>query len=266
MNLVTGRRQLRGNRAEVPDLPGRASRRSPASSSLSDVWWFRYYTNGNIIPLDGLIKQLDIKIDDFQKSLVDDYKYAGKQWAAPLRPLHPALLLQQGPLQGRGAPGPGAEDLGRSSPTGRRSSRPPAPAPQYAYMYPALAGYAGWTLQNNLWGWGGGWSKAGTSPATPPSRWRPCSWPRTPSTRTGGRACPPRTPRTTSPPASRQRHDLLHRRPGGHPEVRQVQRRRRLPAGRPQKPHRTSAPPAAPAWAFPAKSQQGGQLAAATFI
>ena len=29
---------------------------------------------------------------------------------------------------------------------------------QYAYSYPALAGYAGWTLQNNLWGWGGGWS------------------------------------------------------------------------------------------------------------
>ena len=30
---------------------------------------------------------------------------------------------------------------------------------QYAFMYPALAGYAGWTLQNNLWGEGGSWSK-----------------------------------------------------------------------------------------------------------
>ena len=33
---------------------------------------------------------------------------------------------------------------------------------QYAYIYPALAGYAGWTLQNNLWGWGGSWSDGWT--------------------------------------------------------------------------------------------------------
>ncbi len=31
--------------------------------------------------------------------------------------------------------------------------------PVRATCYPALAGYAGWTLQNNLWGEGGGWSK-----------------------------------------------------------------------------------------------------------
>ena len=76
--------------------------------------------------------------------------------------------------------------LGRSTPlstTTRRTSaaglpdRAPKPWPefaewaprlkagsgaQYAYIYPALAGYAGWTLQNNLWGWGGSWSNEWT--------------------------------------------------------------------------------------------------------
>ncbi len=55
----------------------------PGLVVLSDVWWFRYYSNGSIIPIDSLVKQLDIKIDDFQKSLVDDYKYEDKQWALP---------------------------------------------------------------------------------------------------------------------------------------------------------------------------------------
>jgi len=29
-------------------------------------------------------------------------------------------------------------------------------------IYPALAGYAGWTLHNNLPGWGGSWSNGRT--------------------------------------------------------------------------------------------------------
>ena len=53
----------------------------PGVVVLSDVWWFRYFTNGSIIPVDALVKQLDIKLDDFRQSLVDDYKYNDKQWA-----------------------------------------------------------------------------------------------------------------------------------------------------------------------------------------
>ena len=83
----------------------------PGLVVLSDVWWFRYYTNGNIIPLDGLIKQLDVNIDDFQKSLVADYQVRQQAVGAPLRPLHAALLLQQGPLQGRRPSGPGTQDM-----------------------------------------------------------------------------------------------------------------------------------------------------------
>ena len=94
---------------------------------LSDVWWFRYYTNGNIIPLDGLIKQLDIKMDDFQKSLVADYQYDGQAVGAPLRPFHArcstTTRTTSRPPDCRTAP----RRPGRSSPSGRPSSRP-APA------------------------------------------------------------------------------------------------------------------------------------------
>ncbi|WP_026546293.1 ABC transporter substrate-binding protein [Paenarthrobacter nicotinovorans] len=129
----------------------------PALVVLSDVWWFRYFSNGSIIPLDGLVKQLDIKIDDFQKSLVDDYKYDDKQWALPYGRSTPLFYYNKDHFKAAGIPdrAPATwQEFAEWAPKLKATS-----GAQYAYIYPALAGYAGWTLQNNLWGWGGSWSK-----------------------------------------------------------------------------------------------------------
>ncbi|MET4589121.1 ABC transporter substrate-binding protein [Arthrobacter sp. 754] len=129
----------------------------PGVVVLSDVWWFRYFTNGSIIPVDGLIKALDIKVDDFRKSLVDDYKYDNKQWALPYGRSTPLFYYNKDHFKAAGLPdrAPATwQEFGEWAPKLKASS-----GAQYAYIYPALAGYAGWTLQNNLWGWGGAWSK-----------------------------------------------------------------------------------------------------------
>ncbi|MFJ6535349.1 ABC transporter substrate-binding protein [Paenarthrobacter sp. NPDC091711] len=129
----------------------------PGLVVLSDVWWFRYFSNGSIIPLDGLVKQLDIKIDDFQKSLVDDYKYDNKQWALPYGRSTPLFYYNKDHFKAAGLPdrAPATwQEFAEWAPKLKATS-----GAQYAYIYPALAGYAGWTLQNNLWGWGGSWSK-----------------------------------------------------------------------------------------------------------
>lgn len=128
----------------------------PAVVVLSDVWWFRYFTNGSIIPVDGLIKELDIKVDDFRQSLVDDYKYDGRQWALPYGRSTPLFYYNKDHFAAAGLPdrAPATwQEFGEWAPKLKAAS-----GAQYAYIYPALAGYAGWTLQNNLWGWGGGWS------------------------------------------------------------------------------------------------------------
>ncbi|MBD1537504.1 ABC transporter substrate-binding protein [Arthrobacter sp. S13_S34] len=129
----------------------------PGVVVLSDVWWFRYFTNGSIIPVDALVKQLDIKLDDFRKSLVDDYKYNDKQWALPYGRSTPLFYYNKNHFQAAGLPDRAPktwQEFGEWAPKLKASS-----GAQYAYIYPALAGYAGWTLQNNLWGWGGSWSK-----------------------------------------------------------------------------------------------------------
>lgn len=132
----------------------------PGVVVLSDVWWFRYFSNGNIIPLDGLVKELDIKVDDFQKSLVADYQYDDQQWALPYGRSTPLFYYNKDHFKAAGLPDRAPktwQEFAEWAPKLKASS-----GAQYAYIYPALAGYAGWTLQNNLWGWGGSWSNEWT--------------------------------------------------------------------------------------------------------
>lgn len=129
----------------------------PALVVLSDVWWFRYYLNESIIPLDSLVKQLDVKLDDFRTSLVEDYQYDGKQWALPYGRSTPLFYYNKDHFAAAGLPdrAPATwQEFASWAPKLKASS-----GAQYAFMHPALAGYAGWTLQNNLWGEGGAWSK-----------------------------------------------------------------------------------------------------------
>src|SRR4051794_3092142 len=58
----------------------------PGVVVLSDGWGVRYYTNGSIIPLGSLTKQLKMKKDDFPQSPGGDYKEDGRHWGPPHRP------------------------------------------------------------------------------------------------------------------------------------------------------------------------------------
>ncbi len=204
----------------------------PGLVVLSDVWWFRYFSNGNIIPLDGLIKQLDIKVDDFQKSLVADYQYTNRQWALPYGRSTPLFYYNKDHFKAAGLPDRAPktwQEFAEWAPKLKASS-----GAQYAYIYPALAGYAGWTLQNNLWGWGGSWSNEWTINCDSAES-------------VDGAAVGPglhlqgRLGRRFLQGGGRRLrrrhhlvHDLLHRVAARRPEVGQVQRRRRLPSRRPQ--------------------------------
>lgn len=49
----------------------------------SDVWWFRYMINGQIIPIDDLFTHLEVDTDDYVPTLFSDYEYEGQHFAAP---------------------------------------------------------------------------------------------------------------------------------------------------------------------------------------
>lgn len=123
---------------------------------LSDVWWFRYYMQGTITPLDDLITQTGIDTSDYVDSLIGDYTYDGQQWALPWARSTPLFYYNKSAWEAAGledrAPETWAEFVEWAP------QLMGANGDMLAFQHPPLAGYAGWSNQNVLWGYGGGWS------------------------------------------------------------------------------------------------------------
>lgn len=125
----------------------------PAVVVLSDVWWFRYYMNGNIIPLDNLLEKLDFQLDDYRETLVEDYQYSDKQWAMPYGRSTPLFYYNRDHFKKAGLEDRAPETWDEFSEWAKKLTDADVP-----FMYPDLAGYAGWTLQNVVWGFGAEYS------------------------------------------------------------------------------------------------------------
>ncbi len=143
----------------------------PAVVVLSDVWWFRYFINGNIIPIDTLVEQLEIDLADYRDSLVQDYQYEEQQWALPYGRSTPLFYYNKDHFAAAGLPDRAPETWAEFE-----EWAPQLTQAETAYMYPDLAGYAGWTLQNVLWGHGAGWSDEWTITCASPEAVEALQW------------------------------------------------------------------------------------------
>ncbi|MFG2043793.1 ABC transporter substrate-binding protein [Dactylosporangium sp. NPDC048998] len=124
---------------------------------LSDVWWFRYFLQDSIIPLDSLFKALNWDTSDYREQLLTDYKYDGSIWAVPWARSTPLFYWNKAHWAAAGLPDRAPktwDEFAEWAPKLQSAN----PGLQHAFQLPALAGYAGWSFQNNLWGAGGGWS------------------------------------------------------------------------------------------------------------
>jgi sn-glycerol 3-phosphate transport system substrate-binding protein len=126
---------------------------------LSDVWWFRYYMQRSIIPLDGLIKAVGIDTGDYRNQFIADYQYKGSQWAVPWARSTPLFYYNKNHWKAAGLPDRAPDTWAEFAEWGPRIQSAGV-GTQHTFQLPALKDYAGWTFQNNLWGWGGGWGKA----------------------------------------------------------------------------------------------------------
>lgn len=126
----------------------------------SDVWWFRFMSSSAIIPVDDILKAVSDKTGDFNTTLYDDYKYNGNHWAVPHARSTPLFYYNKDHFKAAGLPDRAPKTWAEFAEWAPKIKAANAATPGYqnAYQYPALAGYAGWTLQNVLWGHGGGWS------------------------------------------------------------------------------------------------------------
>ena len=132
---------------------------------FSDVWWFRYYMLDSIVPWDSLIDAVGIDTSDYIDQFVADYQYKDAQWAIPWARSTPLFYYNKAHWQAAGLPDRAPTTWDEFNEWGPKLQSANSGI-QHAFQHPALADYAGWSFQNNLWGWGGGWSKKETFDVT----------------------------------------------------------------------------------------------------
>ena len=128
----------------------------PDLITLSDVWWFRFFLTDQIIPLGSAIEAAGIDTSDYRPVFLGDYQYNGGQWALPWARSTPLFYYNKQHFADAGLPDRAPEtweELAEWAPALQAAN-----GGVFAYEWPDVANYGGWTFQNVLWGFGGGWS------------------------------------------------------------------------------------------------------------
>ncbi|QAY64267.1 ABC transporter substrate-binding protein [Xylanimonas allomyrinae] len=128
----------------------------PDVLTLSDVWWFRYYLNDQIIPLGNALKAADVDTGDYLPVFYGDYTYDGEQWAVPFARSTPLFYYNKAQWAAAGLPDRGPKTWQEFAEWAPKLAAANGGKP--AFEWPDIAGYAGWVAQDLLWGWGGSWS------------------------------------------------------------------------------------------------------------
>ncbi|QBR73197.1 ABC transporter substrate-binding protein [Microbacterium sediminis] len=128
----------------------------PDVVTLSDVWWFRFYLNDQIIPLGNVLEAADVDTDDYRPVFYGDYTYDGEQWGVPFARSTPLFYYNKQLWEAAGLPDRGPETWEELAEWAPKLAEANGGKP--AFEWPEIAGYAGWVAQNVLWGYGGSWS------------------------------------------------------------------------------------------------------------
>ncbi|GMA32606.1 ABC transporter substrate-binding protein [Litorihabitans aurantiacus] len=134
-----------------------AANEMPDLVIASDVWWFRYHLNDQILPLDGVMDHLDADTDDYQPGLWGDYEYDGEHWAAPYARSTPLFYYNKDAWAAAGL-----EDRGPATwdelAAWDASLRPQVPAGGTTFGISTGPSWSAWWFENMIWGHGGAYS------------------------------------------------------------------------------------------------------------
>ena len=134
---------------------------------LSDVWWFRYFLNKQIAPLDPLISAVGIDAPDYQPTLLKDYQYSGRQWALPYCRSTPVFYYNKAHWAAAGLPDRGPQTWAEFDEWCPKLTAAGTGA-QAPYGLGKGTGNASWIHQNVVWGLGGALSDEWTITADSP--------------------------------------------------------------------------------------------------
>ncbi|NED96631.1 ABC transporter substrate-binding protein [Phytoactinopolyspora alkaliphila] len=124
---------------------------------LSDVWWFKYFLNGTITPLDALLEAEGVELEDYHDTLIGDYTYDGRQWGMPYARSTPLFYYNKEHWAAAGLPDRGPEtwdEFDEWAPALQAN----LDSGQSVFHHVKGASYVAWIFQSIIWAHGGRYS------------------------------------------------------------------------------------------------------------
>jgi sn-glycerol 3-phosphate transport system substrate-binding protein len=135
------------------------ARQAPDVSVLSDVWWFKFYLNKVLSPLDEYMQKYNVDKGDYVDSLINEGVRKNQLYWVPFARSTPLFYYNKQAWQEAGLPDRGPETWDEFKEWAPKLlKRDGSTVSRYAYAHPGAASYIAWLFQGVIWQWGGSYS------------------------------------------------------------------------------------------------------------
>ena len=131
------------------------ARTAPDVSLLSDVWWFKFYLNKAIVPLDDLMKAENVDRSDYVDVLLNEGVRKGQTFWVPFARSTPIFYYNRDAWAKAGLPDRGPRTWDELVKEWVPSLKGLA---ENVFAHPGAASYIAWLFQGVIWQWGGEFS------------------------------------------------------------------------------------------------------------
>src|SRR5437660_2820459 len=131
------------------------AKNAPEVVLLSDVWWFKFYLNKTLQPLDDLMKDANINPTDYVDVFYKETVRAGKQVVLPFARSTPIFYYNQDACAKAGLPDRGPKTWDEFTNDFAPKLKPLAPM---VHALGGAASYSAWVFQGVDWAYGGTYS------------------------------------------------------------------------------------------------------------
>lgn len=131
---------------------------APDVSVLSDVWWFKFYLNSTLLPLDDLLTAANVDVSDYQDSLINEGVRKDVHYWIPFARSTPLFYYNKQMFADAGLEDRAPETWAEFMEWAPSLNKPDAETPVSAFMHPNGASYIAWLFQGVVWQFGGKYS------------------------------------------------------------------------------------------------------------